>query len=213
MPTVRQPTDWLLNCMQYSASGEADSSLANQQTLHILWNPKVHPVCSSLPHVPPLCQISPIHVCHPVSWRSVLMLSTLLYLGLPNGLAIWVFKTKVMHKSVLSCCYALNRLWEPLSLLDFVATGFYFIWLCRSDIYRGFVCEDWLHHNICVPCPVQRNLVWPLNVGGHAVAQWLRHCAINRKVAGSIPDGVIGISPWHNFFGHTMALSLTQPLK
>jgi hypothetical protein len=28
---------------------------------------------------------------------------------------------------------------------------------------------------------------------GHAVAQWLRHCAINRKVAGSIPDGVIGI--------------------
>jgi hypothetical protein len=28
---------------------------------------------------------------------------------------------------------------------------------------------------------------------GHVVAQWLRHCATNRKVAGSIPDGVIGI--------------------
>jgi hypothetical protein len=26
-----------------------------------------------------------------------------------------------------------------------------------------------------------------------AVAQWLRHYAINRQVAGSIPDGVIGI--------------------
>jgi hypothetical protein len=25
------------------------------------------------------------------------------------------------------------------------------------------------------------------------VAQWLRHCATNRKVAGLIPDGVIGI--------------------
>jgi hypothetical protein len=25
------------------------------------------------------------------------------------------------------------------------------------------------------------------------VAQWLRNCATNRKVAGSIPDGVIGI--------------------
>jgi hypothetical protein len=25
------------------------------------------------------------------------------------------------------------------------------------------------------------------------VAQWLRRCATNRKVAGSIPDGVIGI--------------------
>jgi hypothetical protein len=29
--------------------------------------------------------------------------------------------------------------------------------------------------------------------GPLAVAQWLRHCATNRKVAGSIPDGVIGI--------------------
>ena len=28
---------------------------------------------------------------------------------------------------------------------------------------------------------------------GTAVAQWLRRCATNRKVAGSIPDGVIGI--------------------
>ena len=27
----------------------------------------------------------------------------------------------------------------------------------------------------------------------HAVAHWLRRCATNRKVAGSIPDGVIGI--------------------
>jgi hypothetical protein len=28
---------------------------------------------------------------------------------------------------------------------------------------------------------------------GRAVAQWLSHYAINRQVAGSIPDGVIGI--------------------
>ena len=28
---------------------------------------------------------------------------------------------------------------------------------------------------------------------GTAVAQWLRCCATNRKVAGSIPDGVAGI--------------------
>ena len=29
--------------------------------------------------------------------------------------------------------------------------------------------------------------------GGTAVGQWLRCCATNREVAGSIPDGVIGI--------------------
>jgi hypothetical protein len=32
----------------------------------------------------------------------------------------------------------------------------------------------------------------PVYREGHAVAQWLRHCATNRKVAGSIPDSVIG---------------------
>jgi hypothetical protein len=32
------------------------------------------------------------------------------------------------------------------------------------------------------------------NLLGHAVAQWFRNCATNRKVAGSTPDGVIGIS-------------------
>jgi len=30
-----------------------------------------------------------------------------------------------------------------------------------------------------------------------AVAQWLRCCATNRKVAGSIPAGVSGIFDWH----------------
>ena len=47
---------------------------------------------------------------------------------------------------------------------------------------------------------------------GTAVAQWLRCCATNRKVAGSIPDGVIGIFHWHNPSDRTMALESTQPL-
>ena len=41
---------------------------------------------------------------------------------------------------------------------------------------------------------------------------WFRHCATDRKVAGSIPDGVIGIFQRHNPSGHTMTLGLTQPL-
>ena len=43
---------------------------------------------------------------------------------------------------------------------------------------------------------------------GTAVAQWLRCCATNRKVAGSIPAGVIWIFHSHR----TMALVSTQPL-
>jgi hypothetical protein len=39
------------------------------------------------------------------------------------------------------------------------------------------------------------------------VAQWLRHCTTNRKVAGSIPGGVIGFFHWHNPSDRTMARS------
>ena len=45
-----------------------------------------------------------------------------------------------------------------------------------------------------------------------AVAQWSRHCATNLKVAGSIPDGVIGVFDSHNSPDRTMALRSTQPL-
>jgi hypothetical protein len=41
---------------------------------------------------------------------------------------------------------------------------------------------------------------------------WLRHCATNWKVAGSIPDGVVEMFHWHNSSGRTMALGSTQPL-
>jgi hypothetical protein len=44
------------------------------------------------------------------------------------------------------------------------------------------------------------------------VAQWLRYCAPNRKVAGSIPDGVNGIFRRHNPSARNMALGSTQPL-
>jgi len=44
------------------------------------------------------------------------------------------------------------------------------------------------------------------------MAQWLRHYATNRQVAGSIPDGVIEIFHSHNPSGRTMALGSTQSL-
>jgi len=47
---------------------------------------------------------------------------------------------------------------------------------------------------------------------GTAVAQWLRRCATNRKFAGSIPGGVIGIFHLHNPSDRTIALGSTQPL-
>jgi len=51
-----------------------------------------------------------------------------------------------------------------------------------------------------------------LGGGGTAVAQCLRRCATNRKVAGSIQAGFIEIFHWHNHSDRTMALGSTQPL-
>ena len=44
------------------------------------------------------------------------------------------------------------------------------------------------------------------------MAQWLRRCATNQKVTGSISDSIIGIFHWHNLSDRTMALGSTQPL-
>jgi hypothetical protein len=41
---------------------------------------------------------------------------------------------------------------------------------------------------------------------------WLMHCATNRKVAGSIPDEVVGVFNLPNPSSRTMALGSTQPL-
>ena len=48
--------------------------------------------------------------------------------------------------------------------------------------------------------------------GGTRWRSWLRHCATSRKVAGSIPDGAIGIFHWHNPSCCTMVLGSNQPL-
>jgi hypothetical protein len=47
---------------------------------------------------------------------------------------------------------------------------------------------------------------------GTAVAQWLRYCATNQKVAGSIPDGVMEFFLDTDPSDRTMALGSTQPL-
>jgi hypothetical protein len=51
-----------------------------------------------------------------------------------------------------------------------------------------------------------------LYIWGTRWRSWLRHCSTSRKVAGSIPERVIGIFRWHNPFGRTIALGSTQPL-
>ena len=46
---------------------------------------------------------------------------------------------------------------------------------------------------MCSTFKAENELAYNYVCGVTAVAQWLRCCATNRKVAGSIPDGVIAI--------------------
>jgi hypothetical protein len=48
------------------------------------------------------------------------------------------------------------------------------------------------------------------NMSGYAVAQLVE--ATSRKVAGSIPEGFVGIFRWLKPSGRTIALGWTQPL-
>jgi hypothetical protein len=62
-------------------------------------------------------------------------------------------------------------------------------------------------------------LLWPIFHTRHGIPHHIllsyyfkHHCATSRKVAGSIPDYVIGIFHWFNPSVRTMTLSSTQPL-
>jgi hypothetical protein len=76
--------------------------------------------------------------------------------------------------------------------------------------YTIGVVFDWLFCWYTIV--IKRNRMDHIGGGGHAVAQWLRHCATNRKVALLILDGVTVIFHWHNSSGRNMLLGLTQPL-
>ena len=82
---------------------------------------------------------------------------------------------------------------------DILIGGRYLIYISARMSLHLFVSVD-LHSHLYV------------NTQGTAVAQWLRCCATNRKVAGTIPDGVIGIFHRHNPSDRTMNLGSTQPL-
>jgi hypothetical protein len=94
-------------------------------------------------------------------------------------------------------------------------------WSYSSKI--EFVIEWWLgrglRESISFPKPHGKKVIRNMQVFWYITpslcfmnrAMWY-HCATRRKVAGSIPDGVIGIFHWHYLSGRTMALGSTQPI-
>jgi hypothetical protein len=80
-------------------------SSVSQDIPRILWSLKVcHCVTMCPPPVPILSQINPFDAPHPTSWRSMLMLTSHLILGLSSGLFPSGFLTKTLYTPLLSPC-------------------------------------------------------------------------------------------------------------
>ena len=108
--------------MEQSPSWEPNRFSASQEISHIFWNPKVHyRIHKCPPTVPIQSQLDPVHKppSYPSFWRSILILSSHLRLGLPSGLFPSGFPTVTLYTTLLSPTYAATFLAHLISL-DFV---------------------------------------------------------------------------------------------
>ena len=89
--------------MEQSPSWEANRFPVTQEIPRISWNSKLHyRIYKCPPPVTLLSQIKLVHALHTTSWRSILIFSSHLWLGLPSGLFPSGFPTKVLYRPLPS---------------------------------------------------------------------------------------------------------------
>jgi hypothetical protein len=103
LPLTNLITYLITYSMEQVPSWETNHFSASRDIPCMLWNPKVHYRIYKCPlPVPILSQINSVHAPFPTFWRSILILSFHLLLGLPSGLCPTGFSTKTLYTPLLS---------------------------------------------------------------------------------------------------------------
>ena len=137
--------------MEQSPSWEANRFSASPEIPRIEWNPKVHYRSHKCPPpVPILSQLEPVHnpTSH-TSWRSILILSSHLRLGLSSGLFSSGFPIKTLYTPLLSPISATCP--AHLILIDFITR------IILSEEYRSLSSLLFSFHH----SPVNSSLLGP----------------------------------------------------
>ena len=93
----------LTNSMVQSPSWKANRFSASQEIPLMLWNPKVHyRIHKCPPSASILSQLDPVHTPTSYFLKSILVLSYHLRQGLPSGLFLSRFHTKILYTPLLS---------------------------------------------------------------------------------------------------------------
>jgi hypothetical protein len=123
--------------MEHSPSWEANRFSASQEIPGILWNPNVrYRIHKSPLSVPILSQLDSVHTPHPTSWRSILILSYQLHLGLPSGLFPSGFPIEALYTPLLSP-YVLHA--SPISFFSILSPEQY--WVSSTDHLSSSLCS------------------------------------------------------------------------